>query len=129
MKLCLDTNAYSRFMAGSDELRQLLESAESIYVPVTVVGELYAGFEIGSRRIQNRKDLGSFLTLSGVEVVSPGIETADRYGLLVKELRRKGKPIPTNDLWIAATALETGSRLVSYDSHFELILSLRVIAP
>jgi len=129
MKLCLDTNAYSRFMTGNAVLQQLLESADSIYIPVTVMGELYAGFEIGSRRDYNRKSFDAFLSQDGIELIAAGKETADRYGLLVKELRQKGKPIPTNDLWIAATALELGARLISYDLHFSVITGLRVLAP
>lgn len=129
MIICLDTNAYSRFMMGSAALQQLLESADSIYIPVTVMGELYAGFEIGSRRDDNRKVLDAFLSLEGIELIGAGKKTADCYGLLVKELRQKGKPIPTNDLWIAATALELDARLISYDSHFSVITGLRVLAP
>lgn len=129
MKLCLDTNAYSRFMAGNAALHQLLESADSIYIPVTVLGELYAGFEIGSRRAENRKALDAFLSKDGIELIAADKETADRYALLVKELRLKGKPIPTNDLWIAAIALKLGTRLISYDSHFSVITGLRVLAP
>jgi tRNA(fMet)-specific endonuclease VapC len=129
MNLCLDTNAYSSFMAGNDALRELLESAESIIIPVTVLGELYAGFELGTRCIENRTSLDAFNGTSGVKIVSPGREVADRYGLLVKELRLLGKPIPTNDIWIAATALEFGARLVSYDSHFNVVSGLIVLAP
>ena len=129
MKLCLDTSAYIRFMEGNLLLKELLESAESIFIPTTVLGELYAGFEMGTRRDENRKTLDAFIRTSGVEVVPVSHAAADRYGLLVKELRQKGKPIPTNDLWIAATALELGARLVSYDSHFALITGLGVLAP
>ena len=119
----------SRFMAGNAALQQLLESTESIYIPVTVLGELYAGFEISSRRVENRKALDAFLSKEGIEIIAAGKEIADRYGLLVKDLRLKGKPISTNDLWIAATALELGARLISYDSHFSVITGLRVLAP
>jgi tRNA(fMet)-specific endonuclease VapC len=59
----------------------------------------------------------------------PDKGVAERYGCLVRELRQQGTPIPTNDLWIAATSLETGARLVSYDIHFQRVPGLMVIAP
>jgi tRNA(fMet)-specific endonuclease VapC len=69
------------------------------------------------------------LDLPGVQLVTVDAFVADRYGILVKILRKMGTPIPTNDIWIAAAALETGSRLVTYDSHFDCIPGLLVIAP
>ena len=69
------------------------------------------------------------MDLPGVQVVNIDASVADRYGILVKMLRKMGTPIPANDIWIAAAALETGSRLVTYDSHFDCIPGLLVIAP
>jgi tRNA(fMet)-specific endonuclease VapC len=129
MRVCLDTSAYSRLMGGHAPLTQLLESADEVLVPATVLGELHAGFEMGSRREANRRKLDEFLALSGVETTAVTAEIAERYGLLVSQLTRQGTPIPTNDIWIAATALETGSRLVTYDSHFEHIPGLIVLTP
>ncbi|NKB67500.1 MAG: PIN domain-containing protein [Candidatus Latescibacteria bacterium] len=129
MRVCLDTNAYSRFMRNGAGLRRCLEEAAQIYVPAIVLGELYAGFSLGSRYAENCSDLEAFLELPGVQVTAPDKDIAERYGYLVRDLRRLGKPIPTNDLWIAATALETGARLVSYDAYFEYVPGLMVIAP
>lgn len=130
MKICLDTNVYSEMRGGvNGELTRLLEEADAIYVPSAVVGELFAGFYQGSRTRRNLDELKDFFEVPGVEFISPTIPICDRYGLIVTELRRKGKPIPTNDIWIAATALETGSRLISYDRHFEVIQGLVVYAP
>ncbi|MDA3923154.1 MAG: type II toxin-antitoxin system VapC family toxin [Kiritimatiellae bacterium] len=127
MTLCIDTNAYSRLMTGDVAVKELLEKADSIIIPTIVLGELYAGFETGTRREENRRALKLFMMKTGATVVAVTEETADRYGLLVKELRKKGKPIPTNDLWIASIALESGAQLLSYDSHFNVISGLRVI--
>lgn len=129
MKVCLDTNAYSRLMLGQAPLKDLLESADEILVPATVLGELHAGFERGSRRQANREQLAAFLSQPGVDslIVDDGV--AERYGLLVSQLSRAGTPIPTNDIWIAAAAMETGARLVSYDAHFAAVPGLLVIAP
>ncbi|MEI6972922.1 MAG: type II toxin-antitoxin system VapC family toxin [bacterium] len=129
MRVCLDTNAYSRLMGGDAPLIQLLESADEVLVPVAVLGELHAGFELGSRRAANRQQLAEFLAQPGVVPTPVTADIAERYGMLVCQLTRKGTPIPTNDIWIAATVLETGTRLVTYDSHFEHIPGLIVLCP
>lgn len=129
MKVCLDTNAYSRLMLGHAQLKDLLESVDEILVPTTVLGELHAGFELGSRRQANREQLATFLSQPGVDrlVVDDGV--AERYGSLVSQLSRAGTPMPTNDIWIAAAAMECGARLVSYDAHFGSVPGLLVLAP
>ena len=129
MRLCLDTNAYSRLMGGHAPLTQMLESATKVLLPATVLGELHAGFEMGSRRETNRLQLSEFLALPGVETVPVTGDIAERYGLLVSQLTRQGTPIPTNDIWIAATVLESGARLVSYDPHFDHIPGLIILKP
>ncbi len=129
MRVCLDTNAYSRLMGGHVPLTQLLESCEEVLLPATVLGELHAGFELGSRRETNRRQLGEFLALPGVETIPVTTDIAERYGILISQLTRQGTPISTNDIWIAAAALETGSRLVSYDSHFRHVHGLIVLDP
>ena len=129
MKVCLDTNAYSRLMGGHVPLTQLLESCEEVLLPATVLGELHAGFELGTRRETNRRQLGEFLALPGVETIPVTTDIAERYGILISQLTGQGTPIPTNDIWIAAAALETGSRLVTYDSHFKHIHGLIVLCP
>lgn len=129
MRVCLDTSAYSRLMGGHAPLTRLLESADDVLIPATVLGELYAGFEMGSRREANRRQLGEFMALPGVEVIAVTADIAERYGILVSQLARQGTPIPTNDIWIAATTLETGARLVTYDSHFKNTPGLIVLTP
>lgn len=130
MKICIDTNAYTEIRQGANrEAIQMLEEAEAVYIPSVVVGELFAGFYQGSQTRRNLAELKNFFEIPGVEFIPATIPICERYGLLVAELRRKGKPIPTNDIWIAATALETGSRLLSYDKHFDAIHGLIVYAP
>jgi tRNA(fMet)-specific endonuclease VapC len=116
-------------MGGHAPLTQLLESAEEVLVPATVLGELHAGFEMGSRREANRRQLSEFLALPGVETTAVTADIAERYGILVSQLARQGTPIPTDDIWIAATALETGARLVTYDPHLEHIPGLIILKP
>ena len=116
-------------MRNQAGLQRCLEEAEIIHVPTIVLGELYAGFCLGSRYEDNCRELEAFLELPGVQIATPSQDVAERYGYLVRDLRQQGTPIPTNDLWIAAAALETGARLVSYDAHFQHVPGLIVIAP
>lgn len=129
MRVCLDTNAYSRLMKGHAPLTELLESADEVLIPATVLGELHAGFEMGSRRDENRRQLDEFLALPGVETIAVTPDIAERYGLLVSHLARQGTPIPTNDIWIAASTLESGARLVTYDPHFYHVAGLIILSP
>jgi len=110
-------------------LRHTLEFAVDVFVPATVLGELHAGFELGTKRDENVARLREFLSLPGVSVAETTADVAERYGLLVASLRNAGTPLPTNDIWIAATALETGARLVTYDRHFQAVPGLVLLAP
>ena len=116
-------------MRGSIPLKDLLEKVDEILVPATVLGELHAGFERGSWRQANRAQLEVFLRQPGVDSLSIDNDIAERYGLIVSQLSRAGTPIPTNDIWIAAAAMERGARLISYDAHFAAVPGLLVIAP
>lgn len=129
MRVCLDTSAYSRLMRNHGPLTELLESADEVLIPATVLGELHAGFEMGSRREANRRQLHDFLALPGVETATVTAEVAERYGILVQQLFRGGTPIPTNDIWIAAVAMENGARLVTYDPHFRHVQGLLTLSP
>ena len=66
-------------------------------------------------------ELRSFLSSPYVTLVPVGLVTADRYSRIAQALRAKGRPIPTNDVWIAAHAMETGADLISADRHFEYV--------
>lgn len=127
MKICLDTNAYSSFKNGNREILNLLENADEILIPVTVLGELYSGFQIGRLTEKNLTELDSFLLKPGISVIKISKEIAFRYGFILKELRRNGTPIPANDIWIAAAAMDTGGILLSRDKHFSKIPGLLVL--
>ena len=129
MRLCLDTNAYSALGRGEEGVAQLAESAEELVIPATVVGELMFGFLRGSRLMRNESDLNTFLSQDGVRLQPITREIAERYGYVKASLMKNGTPIPENDIWIAAVALETGTRLVSYDTHFDSVGGLVRIAP
>lgn len=127
MKVLIDTNAYSELCRGNGHIRSVLESADEICVPTIVLGELFAGFFLGTRRRQNGEELDAFLGLPGVTVTAPSKNIAERYGELVRSLRQRGTPIPTNDIWIAATALETAARVLSLDAHFSDIPGIMTV--
>lgn len=123
--IALDTNAYTAFKRGDEQIIAVLQHAPSIIVCVTVLGELLAGFAAGQRESNNRSELTQFLNTPRVKVVFSTTATADLYALVYAALRRKGQPIPTNDLWIAASSLEHGAALLTFDAHFQSIDGLR----
>ena len=129
MKVSLDTNAYTKLVQGYRPLSELLERVDEIFVSSIVLGELIAGFTVGSRRRENMSILQDFLDTEASVLCDITRDVAERYALLFADLRSKGTPIPTNDLWIAAAALETGSRLISYDDHFKNVPGLAVLSP
>ncbi len=121
MKVLLDTDAYSALKRGHGRLVDLVRKSETIFLSTVVVGELLYGFRCGSRFDRNLKELNSFVENPFVEVVSVTLATSDRFARIASALKSKGKPIPTNDIWIAAHAMETGADLVSFDRHYEWI--------
>jgi len=127
-KILLDTNAYVRFLRGDEKVMTYLAQADSVYMSVFVLGELYAGFKAGGKERDNRQILERFLLKPTVTVLEATVETADIFGLITASLKKSGNPIPINDVWIAAHALETGSILVTYDDHFDRIPGLRLWA-
>ena len=127
MRLIIDTNAYTALAAGNPHVRNLLEHAEEIVVSAVVLGELHAGFRGGSRRTENARRLSEFLKAPGVSTIPIDSSIAERYGELIRVLKDNGTPIPTNDVWIAATALETGTRMVTFDAHFKMVPGLMTV--
>lgn len=124
-KLLLDTNAYARLARGDEELLAALADADVIYLSVFVLGELIAGFRGGRHEAANRKGLKEFLKASPVKLLLATEDTAERFGILKDALKRAGTPLPINDVWIAAHALETGATLVTWDGHFDCVAGLR----
>lgn len=125
--IALDTNAYVAFKRGAAEVVELIGRAPAIVMPVIVLGELRAGFAFGSRPEQNEAELIRFLGSPRV-LVQPVDETVTlAYASLYRQLRKKGQPVPTNDLWIAACALASNSTLISFDGHFAGIEGLAVL--
>jgi tRNA(fMet)-specific endonuclease VapC len=130
-RLLLDTSAYSWLFRGHAELRDILNTADEVWLTPIVLGELRAGFLQGSRSAENEKKLQEFLAVDRVRVALLDEESSRRYASLVLYLKQQGTPIPTNDVWIAATAVQHGFELVTADSDFKRIptLALTLLSP
>lgn len=119
--LLLDTSAYSSFLAGHPEVGEAVRQAGRIVLTPVVLGELLAGFRRGRQRARNEGHLRAFLATPRVEVVPVDDETAVRYAVILDALRMTGSPIPTNDLWIAASAMQHGLAVLTTDAHYRKV--------
>jgi tRNA(fMet)-specific endonuclease VapC len=124
MRVALDTNRLTDLFRGDAELAELLGRCEEVWIPLFVLGELKAGFWGGTLQARNEALMREFLSRETVDVLLPGRETAEQYGRLFVQLKGAGTPVPNNDLWIAALALEHDLRLITRDRHFEKIPQL-----
>jgi predicted nucleic acid-binding protein len=129
MRVVLDTNVYSALMKGHVGVAERVRRAEQVLFSAIVVGELLFGFRAGTRYERNLEELESFLSHPMVEFLVVSKITADRFGRIASSLRKKGKPIPTNDIWIAAHAMEYGADMISFDKNFEAIDGLALVRP
>lgn len=119
MRLALDTNRYADLARGLEPTVGLVSTADAVFVPFIVLGELRAGFAAGERTAVNERALRQFLQTPGVEVLLADEQTTSHYGMVFAQLRRQGTPIPTSDLWIAALVLQHGLVLHARDQHFD----------
>ena len=125
-KILIDTNAYASFLAGDQEVLDALAEAGTVYLSIFVLGELYAGFKSGNREIENIAILKKFISKPTVNILDANNETAEVFGLLKSGLKTAGTPLPINDIWIAAHAMEVGAVIVTYDRHFIRIPGIRL---
>ena len=123
-RLVLDTSAYSHLRKGHPQVLDALSDAASVGLPVVVLGELEAAFEMGRRAAENRRVLAEFLGEPFVNVLDVTRATVRHYAAIVAALRRAGTPIPMNDVWIAATTLERHGRLLTFDRDYLRVPSL-----
>jgi predicted nucleic acid-binding protein len=120
-RILLDTSAYSAILRGDMRVARAMQEADEIAISTIVLGELKAGFRKGRHRERNEEELAEFLASPRVRVLGLAEETADRYAVILDSLRSAGNPIPTNDVWIAATAMQHGFRILTTDQHFRKI--------
>jgi tRNA(fMet)-specific endonuclease VapC len=118
MRVLLDTNAYSALKRGHPDVVRLVRHSQEVLLSTVVAGELLYGFRCGSRFERNLQEFEEFANNAFVRVVPVTLTTADRFARVAAALRAKGRPIPTNDIWIAAQTMETGAELLSFDEHF-----------
>lgn len=123
-KLLLDTNAVVALFGRDPGIQNRLQSAAEVFVPVIVLGELYFGADNSSRPVENHAQLDQFAASNSILLCD--IATARQYGQIKHKLRLKGRPIPENDIWIAAIALQYSLTIISRDQHFDDVDGLSV---
>ena len=123
-KFLLDTNVVIAFLAGEPAIRQLLAEAEDVFVPIIALGELYFGARKSGQVEKNLTRINEFVINCSILVCDT--DTAREYGIIKNTLRAKGRPIPENDIWIAAVAKQHGLTLVTRNLHFSEIQSLNI---
>ena len=104
-----------------------LEHADEIVLSVIAIAELLTGFGAGRRYQRNRSELQRFLAQPNVMPGSLDFTSADRYAEIGVFLRRQGTPVPTNDIWIAAHAMQHGLQVVTLDKHFQVMPQVSVL--
>ncbi len=130
MQRLIDTSAFANFRRGDPAAADAIQNATALFLSVVVVGEMLAGFRQGDRYEKNIDDLRRFIRDGSVRVLPVTEVTADRYAQIVTMLREAGTPIPTNDVWIAAHAMQFNLQIVTYDRHFSHLpqLSVRLLS-
>lgn len=126
-KALIDTCIYSLAMRGDPRVADLLRRIDQIGISSISIGELYSGFSGGKFEARNREELDLFLDSPRVKVFVVDVETADFYATVLEQLKQAGTPIPTNDIWIAATAFQQGYKLITNDKHFNMVPGLGLI--
>lgn len=126
-RLLLDGCAYTAFTRKHGEIERALRRAKEIYFNSVALGELESGFRWGTQREKNERVLAEFRDSNRVRLLGVDEETAGCYADISLALRRAGKPIPTNDIWIAASAMQHGLVVLTTDEHFDHIPQVRVI--
>jgi tRNA(fMet)-specific endonuclease VapC len=127
VRLALDTSRYTDLCRGNVFVVETVELADEVWLPFIVLGELRAGFAVGSQGPRNEAVLRRFLMKSGVGVLYADEQTTHHYGAVHRQLRKQGIPIPTNDMWIAALVLQHSLVLCARDTHFEALPQLPLV--
>lgn len=122
-KYLLDTNIIIDLFAKVDSVHKKLKDAGEVFVPAVVLGELYFG-ALKSKKVEsNVRRIDDFASANAILVCDAA--TAREYGTIKNKLKEKGRPIPENDIWIAALASRNSLTLVSRDDHFKYIDALQ----
>jgi tRNA(fMet)-specific endonuclease VapC len=124
MRLALDTRRYTDLCRGNASVVEAVERADEVWLPFNVLGELRAGFTVGSQGARNEAVLRRFLLKPGIGVLYADEQTTHHYAAVYRQLRKQGTPVPTNDMWIAALVLQHSLVLCARDVHFDALPQL-----
>lgn len=120
----IDTNVAIALMAGDRTIRQRVAEADEILLSIVVLGELYFGASRSGRLEHNLRQVE--VLAASCRIAELGVETARNYGAVKTVLRRNGTPIPDNDIWIAASALQLDLAVATRDAHFDAVENLSI---
>jgi tRNA(fMet)-specific endonuclease VapC len=123
-KFSWDTNIVIALFGGDVNVRQRMRQAAEVFLPCIVLGELYFGAQKSIRVADNINRIDQFA--ASISILDCDQNTAREYGIIKEALRIKGRPIPDNDIWIAAIAKQHGLVLVTRDAHFNEIDGLTI---
>jgi tRNA(fMet)-specific endonuclease VapC len=123
--IVLDTSVVIPYLKGDTAIGAQVQAASALFLPQTALGELYCGAYLSQNPAKHLANIKTLLV--AVAVLCPGVATAEQYGRLRAQLAKAGAPIPENDIWIAALALERQLPLAARDAHFDFITGLSVL--
>ena len=126
-RVLIDTNIYIEFLRGDENISNILSSADLIAFSVISIGEILSGFKIWGDEKKYLNELDQFLYSPRLLIYDIDSETSEFYAKIYNELRIAGNPIPANDMWIAALALQHGIKLLTNDRHFTKVAGLFLI--
>ena len=127
-RILIDANIYSHAMVGTAEVLSELQRTGEIGISVVSIGELLSGFRAGTKEKKNRAEIGEFLDSPRVRIYLIDETTAEFYAEILSQLKKDGTPIPTNDIWNGAVALQNGLKLFTKGQHFQRILGLALVS-
>ncbi|HEX8831103.1 MAG TPA: type II toxin-antitoxin system VapC family toxin [Longimicrobium sp.] len=125
-EVLLDTSVIVAYFRGDTAVQRVFGSAGRVFVPSIAMGELFLGAERSNQREAKLAQAEAFA--AGTTVLACDLETARQYGEIQHQLRRKGRPIPENDVWIAAIAQQHELPVATRDAHFQEIEDLDLLA-
>ncbi len=123
----IDTSAYSHYDRGNVQMKQFINPATEIHLPLIVIAEIRGGSRYGTQHEVNERKLRKFIDSPRVNVIAPTLKTTEIYGEIFATLKKTGKPIGSNDIWIAALAIEHNLPLLTTDTDFQCIPDLKLL--
>lgn len=123
-KYLLDTNIVIALFAGDRAVEAKVTNTENVALAPPIIGELCFGAQKSGKVTENLHRINMFIEQH--ILFRCDLETAKWYGIIKERLRRKGRPISNNDIWIAAVAMQHDLILVTRDVHFDEVESLQI---